>query len=366
MRILWCTWKDLAHPLAGGAEIYTHELTARLAARQHHVVVACARVDGEAADECVDGVAVRRRGGPLVGVYRAARLHYERTWNDWDLIVDEVNTRPFNAPLWTRGTPVLAVCQQIAAEVWRHETPGPVAALGRWVLEPWWWSRYRSITTVVMSDSTAASLRAFRLRDVRVVPQGSSFASKPAAVRAVVPTVVSVGRITSMKRPFDVLEAHRLLRGARPDARLIFIGDGPELGRLRAAAAQVAGVEVLGRVDDATRERIVGSAWATVSASTREGWGLVISEAAALGTFSVAYRVPGLIDSVRATGGVLCDPNPGALAAALDENLDRLKTSRPTTTGTASWDVVADRFEGVAAEAARGGFATPVVADRRD
>ena len=352
LRILWCSWKDLAHPLAGGAETYTHEVTSRLAAAGHHVVRACAEVAGAPADELVDGVHVRRRGGPLVGTYRAARLHYERTWRDWDLIVDEVNTRPFNAPLWTRGTPVMALCHQVAAEVWSYETPGPVAAVGRWVLEPWWWSRYRSTPVATVSTSSAESLAAFGVRDVRVLPLGSSFRPRPDVPRTAEPTLVSVGRVSAMKRPFDLLEAHHRLRRHRPEARLVFVGDGPELEQLRAAAAPRRNVEVLGRVDDELRDRLLASAWALVSASAREGWGLVVSEAAAMGTFSVTYRTPGLVDSVEATGGVLCDADPAAMAAALHEHLDRLAASRPARTGTGSWDVAAAAFERSALEVA--------------
>lgn len=354
VKILWCSWKDLAHPLSGGAEVFAHEVTTRLVASGHDVVLACASAAGTPGDEVVQGVTVRRRGGPLVGAYRSARLYYERTWSEWDLIIDEVNTRPFSAPIWSRGTPVLALCHQIAAEVWNYEAPAPIAAIGRWVLEPWWWSHYRSVPVVTVSQSTARSLEGLGVGDVTVVPLGSTSRARPDVPRYPRPTVVSVGRVSGAKRPFDLLEAHQILRRSRPDARLLFVGDGPEIGALRAASATMDGVEVLGRVDELEMDRIVASSWVLASASAREGWALVVSEAAALGTFSVTYRVPGLIDSVTATGGVLCDPNPGALAAALDEHLDRLARSHPTTTGTVGWDIVADRFERMAADVAGG------------
>lgn len=348
MRILWCSWKDRSHPLAGGAEVYTHEVTRRLADAGHEIVLACASVPDAPSVEVVDGVQIRRRGGPLVGAYRGARLLYEGSASSWDLVVDEINTRPFNAPMWTRGTPVLALCHQLAAEVWRYEVPSPLDRVGRWVLEPWWWSRYRSTPVVTVSNSTAMSLASLGVRDVRVLPQGSTERRRPDVAKTAVPTLVSVGRISAMKRPFDLLEAHRLLRRSRPTAQLAYLGDGPDLDALRAAARSHPGVEVLGRVPAARRDRLIASAWALVSSSSREGWGLVVSEAAALGTFSVTYRVPGLVDSVAATGGVLTNPDPRSLAVALDEHLDRLVLDRPRSTGTESWDVVAERFERVA------------------
>jgi len=42
-----------------------------------------------------------------------------------------------------------------------------------------------------------------------------------------------------------------------------------------------------------------------------------VSEAAACGTPSIAYAVPGLVDSVAASGGALVEPSPKALGDAL-------------------------------------------------
>ncbi|MFN8053159.1 MAG: glycosyltransferase family 4 protein [Acidimicrobiales bacterium] len=260
-----------------------------------------------------------------------------------------MNTRPFSAPLWTRSTPVLALCYQLTREVWRAEAPLPLAVAGRWVLEPWWWTRYRRTTVATISPSSAESLRDQGIADVRVLPVGGEFAAPRRR-----PDAEADGRLrgsTAMKRPFDVLEAHMLLLRTRPDAQLWFLGDGPD-DALRRAASGVRGVEVLGRVSEAEKRERMASAWALASTSLREGWGLVVSEAAAMGTHTVGYRVPGLVDSIAATGGVLCDGTPSALADALDADLDRLAATRPTSTGTTTWDEVAAAFEELAREVA--------------
>jgi hypothetical protein len=61
-RLLVCNWKDLRHPHAGGAEVYTHEITRRWAATGHDVTLFCAAVAGAPATEVLDGVRVVRRG----------------------------------------------------------------------------------------------------------------------------------------------------------------------------------------------------------------------------------------------------------------------------------------------------------------
>ena len=57
---------------------------------------------------------------------------------------------------------------------------------------------------------------------------------------------------------------------------------------------------------------------ALLVASVREGWGLVVTEAAACGTPSIVYDVPGLRDAVRhEVTGLVVPPTPADLAAAM-------------------------------------------------
>lgn len=78
-----------------------------------------------------------------------------------------------------------------------------------------------------------------------------------------------------------------------------------------------AGVTFFGRVDSDRKQDLVASAHVLVATSVREGWGLVVSEAAQLGTPAVGYDVPGLRDSVPAAGGLLTGSNPSELASVL-------------------------------------------------
>jgi glycosyltransferase involved in cell wall biosynthesis len=352
LRILWCSWKDRTHPLAGGAEEYSDRVRRGLVERGHDVHLATSAVAGQPSLEVVDGVSVYRRGGPLDGVYRSARVLYDRSWAEWDVVVDEVNTRPFGAPRWSRGTPVVAHVHQVAREVWSFETPFPIALAGRFVLEPWWLRAYKDTIVTTISQSSTESLEKYNVfRSVNVGIGGVGATRLFAPQRDVVPTVVAVGRVCGMKRQVDILQAHRLLLERRPDTQLWFVGAGPDLEMLRRLAADVRGVEVFGRVSLEEKEELVSKAWVHVCASVREGWGLVVSEAAAAGTFTVAYNRPGLVDSVRSSGGVLCDPTPAALAAALDANLDRLKDLAPSSTGVVSWDEVVVSFEAALAAA---------------
>jgi glycosyltransferase involved in cell wall biosynthesis len=341
VRILVCNWRDTQHPLAGGAETYAHEVTRRWAA-SHEVTLFCARPPGLAATDIVDGVTVVRAGGRH-RVYRKAREFHRRRGRDaFDLIVDAVNTRPFGCVRWERDAPVVALVHQTCEEIWAHELPGPVAALGRHVLEPWWLRQYRAHPVLTVSPSSRDSLTAFGLRDVTVVPVGVTRRPRPPVPREDRPTLIFVGRLVPNKGPLAALDAFALLRTAMPEARLWFVGSGPLEPVL--VRRREPGVRVFGRVSAALRDELMARAHALVVTSVREGWGLVVDEAAAMGTPAIGYDRPGLRDSIPAAGGVLVPPDPAALADALVRHLPRWCRTPATAGwagGAADWDTVA-------------------------
>jgi glycosyltransferase involved in cell wall biosynthesis len=343
VRILILNWKDLAHPAAGGAEVFTEQVARSLVGRGHNVTLFAASVPGRPARERVEGVDVVRDGGRLT-VYRAARRFWSREGpGSYDVVVDEINTRPFLTPRWVKGVPVVALIHQLAREIWGYETPFPLSTLGRYVLEPWWLRAYRDVPSLTVSDSSADSLARYHgWRDVTVIPEGSTPHPRPPVAKESDPTVVFLGRLVAMKRPADAIEAFSTLRAELRAAQLWLIGDGPLLARLRQDARP--GVTFLGRLDRSDLLDRLARAHVLVTTSVREGWGLNVSEAAACGTPSIGYRVPGLVDSVTASGGALVEPTPAALGKALgDFFAGRLQLeSRPSTV---SWEEATDAVE---------------------
>ncbi len=343
MKILIFNWKDLAHPAAGGAEVFTEKVARSLVQRGHTVTLFAAAVAGRPERENADGVEIVRRGG-RIGVYRAARRFWsEQPEGAFDVVVDEINTRPFLTPRWIRNTPVVALIHQLAREIWFYETPLPIALTGRYVLEPWWLHSYRDVPALTVSQSSAGSLRRYHgWRDVTIVPEGSTPHEIPEVSKEREPTVVFLGRLVAMKRPQEAIEAFELLRQHFPSAKLWMIGDGPLLEKLRARAP--AGVRFLGRLQRDELVDRLARAHALVATSVREGWGLNVSEAAACGTPSIAYAVPGLVDSVQASGGMQVDPDPQALGRALVDFFSGRVRLEPRVS-TVPWSEVADAVE---------------------
>jgi glycosyltransferase involved in cell wall biosynthesis len=88
--------------------------------------------------------------------------------------------------------------------------------------------------------------------------------------------------------------------------------------------------------------------------SVREGWGLVVIEANAVGTPAVGYDVPGIRDSIRdgVTGLLAPSGDPAALgsrAVALvqdDQQYGAMRESALAWASTFSWDATAQSLRG--------------------
>ncbi|MFP5373115.1 MAG: glycosyltransferase, partial [Actinomycetes bacterium] len=163
-------------------------------------------------------------------------------------------------------------------------------------------------------ESSRESLSDYGLRDVSIVPVGLDMPNLPERPpKEPRPTVAFLGRLAANKRPDHALEAFLLARRAMPDARMWVVGSGPmEQGLRRRAESDP--VEFHGRVDHATKLDLLARSHALLVTSVREGWGLVVSEAAAVGTPSIGYDVAGLRDSLRASNGVAVPPTVRDLA----------------------------------------------------
>ena len=181
---------------------------------------------------------------------------------------------------------------------------------------------------------------------------GAGVTGWPPAGKEPVPTVVFIGRLSANKRPEHAIRAFGLARPQLPEAQMWVIGSGPEEARLRRAARP--GVSFLGHVSDEEKRERLARAHALVVTSVREGWGLVVTEAAASGTVSIGYDVPGLRDSIRASGGVVTRADPVSLAAGLVRllwSVARGHGPRARPAGVVPWTEVAAAILEVAREA---------------
>lgn len=353
MRVLVYNWRDVEHPDAGGAEVFTHEVLKRLVERGHEVTLFAPAFDGRPDEETIDGVRIVRSGGRFT-VYRAAKKYYRRRFEgEFDVVVDEINTRPFMTPKYV-DEPIVALIHQLAREFWFYETPFPISWLGYHWLEDRWLRSYTDIPTVTVSQSTRADLIELGFQDVSVVPEGIDIDPlDQVPAKADDPTFLFVGRMTEAKRPDHALDAFSQLRDHRPEAEMHMVGDGYLLDDLRSRAD--GSVTFHGYVDTEEKLDLMKRSHTLLVPSVREGWGLVVTEANAMGTPAVGYDVPGLRDSiVDGETGVVCEPRPDAMARRADELVSNdLQSYAQTALEDArqySWDNTADQFEAALSE----------------
>jgi glycosyltransferase involved in cell wall biosynthesis len=304
MRILWFNWRDIKNPAAGGAEVFTHEVCKRLVKQNgvDSLTLFTSSFDEAYEEEEVDGVRIVRIGSRY-SVYRKARKFYERNKDHFDIVVDEINTKPFNTPAFVHQKPIVALIHQLAREFWFYETRFPVNLIGYLFLENYWLSKYRNIPTVTVSKSSEEDLRKLGFRYVTIVPEGLNFSPlERLPEKEVKPTVLFVGRLKKAKKPDDALRAFKTIKDEIPDARLWIVGDGYMKEGLEVLASELfpysSDVVIFGKQSNAKKLELMSKAHVLLVPGVREGWGLVVTEASAMGTPAVAYDVPGLRDSV--------------------------------------------------------------------
>ena len=130
-----------------------------------------ARFSGCLSNEVLDGVGIIRDGGKY-NVYNKAKAFHKKFGQNYDIVVDERNTKPFLTPKFAKKQPILAVIHQLAREFWFYETPFPLSYIGYYYLEKKWLSYYKDIPTLTVSNSSKEDLEAIGFRKVFIVPEG--------------------------------------------------------------------------------------------------------------------------------------------------------------------------------------------------
>jgi glycosyltransferase involved in cell wall biosynthesis len=101
------------------------------------------------------------------------------------------------------------------------------------------------------------------------------------------------GRLVAYKRADLIVESFR----AQPHRRLVVVGDGPELGRVRAAAGNATNIEFRGTVAKTELVDLMQRARGALFAA-EEDFGITMVEAQACGTPVIAFGRGGVLDIV--------------------------------------------------------------------
>jgi glycosyltransferase involved in cell wall biosynthesis len=358
MRILLLNERDPRHPKAGGAETHVHEVFRRIAARGHAVTeLVSAFADGPGRDE-IDAIRFERVA-PLPTYYPRAAFGCARATRrgEVDVVVECLNKLPFLAPLYS-ARPVLGLCHHLFGTTAFRQVAWPIAATVV-AVERAIPRAYRRSPIVAISESTRADLiaRGVAAGQVEVqVPGIRRPDARPEPIARRAPLVVYVGRLEAYKRIDLVLEAVAQLVARHPGVRLALLGRGAERSRLERRAAELGihdRVEFAGFVSDDERDACLARARVCVCASHKEGFGLTVIEANAVGTPNVASDAPGLRDTVRdgETGFLVPGADPTRFADRIgallgdDALAERMSQAALAWSQRFDWEVAADAME---------------------
>jgi len=330
-RVLVLNERDPLHPRAGGAEVHVAKISRRLAERGFEITQLACSFPGSKPVEQVDGMTVRRLG-PLAAYYpRAVALTARETRRGrFDVVVEHLNKLPFCAAAYS-AAPVVAVNHHLFGASAFLQVSWPIAALvvSMERLIP---RIYRDVTFLAVSPSSKQDLveRGVSAGKVDLLFNGIEAPStepKPVAERPL--RVAYLGRLEPYKRVDLLLRALAQLTPRFPGLDAVVVGRGSERERLEACARELGlaeRVRFTGFVSDAERDEAVGEARVCVCPSVKEGWGITVIEANALGVPVIATNAPGLRDAIRhgETGFLFAEGSPDQIVDRIARELQTL------------------------------------------
>jgi glycosyltransferase involved in cell wall biosynthesis len=301
----------------GGAERWYRNLAARLA--QRHDVTYLTRTQWSRnqkldAPARVNVIAFgrwsplytrsgRRRIGPPLWFGWRVLIHLLRNRRRYDVV--HTCSFPFfpmlfaSAAVWAGGPPLVTDWIEVwPTEYWISYLGGFGGRIGAAIQKLCIKATRQAFA---LSESTAVALRRYGYDREPVVLHGlferecSNEGSQPCQPERRAPLVVYVGRHIREKRVTAIPGAIAAARRTLPALRAVIFGDGPERERLLAEINRLnlaGSIECPGFVDWRRIERALSEAMCLLLPSEREGYGLVVLEAAAHGTPSIVVDGP--------------------------------------------------------------------------
>jgi len=360
------SYRDIRHPEFGGAEVILYEIFRRIKAGGHRVTFLTGHWPGAPREERIEGMRIRRAGSQYTFNFRApGMLRRLLREEPVDLVVEDINKIPFFSPLFQRRAPVLGVVPHLFGTTVFQQAPIPLA------LYVYFYERfiplvYRRCRFSVLSQTTLADLvrRGLPRERLRLIRAGIDHAYyRPPAERGALPgpVILYLGRLKKYKRIDLVLEALPAVLARVPGAEYWIAGEGDYRGALEAQVRRMGlgeHVRFLGFQEGAEKLETLYKTRVLVYTSPKEGWGLSVIEANALGIPAVASDAPGLRESVQhgRTGLLAPHGDVPALAEAIlrlcedDELWRRMGREAMSWAGEFHWDRSARETLGLAEE----------------
>ena len=358
-RIVVVSYRDLEHPEMGGAEVIIHEVYRRLQERGHQVTFLTCSFPGAAPETRISGMRTLRFGNLYNFNFRTGpRLRRLFKDEGFDVVVEDLNKLPFYTPAFVKEAPTVVNVPHLFGTTVFSQASFPLA-LYVYLQEKTVPRVYADCQFQVLSESTRDDLAARgipreRLHLVRTGIDHEYYVPPARNGRLPGPVLLYLGRLKKYKCiEFPIQVLNRLARRV-PEVEYWIAGEGDyrdDLERIAREEGVAERVRFLGYQDGKEKLATLHSTRVLVYTSPKEGWGLSVIEANAVGVPCVASHSPGLRESVR-------DGDTGFLVPhgdldALAERLEQLLTDDPLWKRTSekglawaaefSWDAMTDQ-----------------------
>lgn len=314
-QILFLSWRDIKAPKKGGAEVYTHEMLKGCTNLDYDIVHISPEYEGCKTDEIIDGIRYLRMGS-IWSVIGKSRKYYKLNREKIEFVIDQCNTHRFFTPFWVEKEKRIFFIHQFTREIWFRHTKFPFNHIG-FRMENWMTKLYKKNITMTVSNSTKNDLLdlGFQKEKIYILPEGIDFIPwnwEQFEAKNIPEAFLYVGRFAKYKGINDALEAFGQLKKTYPNIKMWIVGKKKE-EYINSELIPIMNkysltydddlkerdVTFFGFVSDEMKLKLMSSAKAHVFPSLREGWGLTVTEAAAVGTPSIVYNSPGLRDAVN-------------------------------------------------------------------
>ncbi len=353
MKILIFSWRGPGHSHEGGAELVIHEHAKAWIRAGHEVTLFTSNDSSLKKNEKIDGIDIIRDGNEVFGVHIKAFVWYLFKKNtDFDLIIDNFHGIPFFTPLYSR-TKKIAFIHEVTKDVWKlNPWPKPINLIPYFfgpIFESWIFRFfYKKIIFITVSNSTREELHEFGipLKNISVIHNGVTILDPKVMYKEKNKTVIFLGAISKDKGIDDAFETFSLLN-KKGQFQFWIVGKGNEsLIKKKAEDLGLSDLKYWGYVSDQKKFELLKRAHVLLNPSVREGWGLVVIEAAAMGTPTIGYVVAGLKDSVinGKTGILENDKSPESLTKAIlnllsnDSDYQKMSNNAKKWSKSFSWD----------------------------
>ena len=298
LNILWLNHRDPKHPRAGGAERTIYEVAKRLVEKGNKVTIYCPRWKGSLDEEIIDGIKIIRKGNNFT---THAFLLTFLIKNSFDAIINDLaHGVPWFSPVFLKRKNFV-----FFRHLHARSLPGQVNIILAkiiTILEKLYPLIYRDIKIVTESSSSEEDLirLGFDNKNIVRIPPGVDLNLFSPGKKSESVQLIYFGGFRRYKRPQYILNIYEQLNTKINVLKIVVTGDGKLLQQIREEAkTKNYNIFFPGKVDQDELARLIKESWVNLHFSITEGWGLSIIESSASGTPTVAFNVPGLVDTVK-------------------------------------------------------------------